>query len=80
MKTLHLTEQAPSIGEILQLARHEGVLLEGQDGERYFLSRADDFDAEVDLLRKHHGFLAYLDECKSDNSTIPLEDIERQYR
>ena len=80
MKTLTLTKQAPPLEEVLQLARDEGVLLQSRDGERYFLSRVDEFTAEVDLLRRHHDFLAYLDECKSDDTAIPLEAIERQYR
>ncbi len=80
MKTLSLAEKAPSIEEILQLARSEEVLLEDRDGERYLLSRADDFEAEVELLRRHHEFLSFLDQCKSDDSAIPFEEIERRYR
>jgi hypothetical protein len=80
VKTLSLERQAPTLEEVLRLAKDEGILLQSQDGERYFLSRVDEFTAEVELLRKHHDFLAYLDECKNDDTAIPLEDIERQYR
>ena len=80
MKTLTLEQNGPPLEEVLRLARDEGVLLEARDGERYFLSRVDEFTAEVELLRRHQDFLAYLDECKSDDTAIPLEDIERQYR
>ena len=60
MKTLSLGKDAPPIEEILQLARSEGLLLEDRDGERYLLSRADEFAVEVDLLLLHpevEGFL-----------------------
>ena len=80
MKTLTLKTQSPSLDEVLRLAKDDGVLLQSRDGESYFLSRADEFTTEVELLRRHHDFLAYLDECKSDDAAIALDVIEREYR
>jgi len=43
-------------------------------------SPADEFATEVELLRRNHAFLAMLDEFKQDETTIPLEQVEKELR
>jgi uncharacterized protein (DUF433 family) len=41
---------------------------------------ADNFSGEVELLRKNHEFLAFLDSCKNETATVPLDEVEERLR
>jgi hypothetical protein len=79
MKTVDLTTQALSVTDRLNIARKEAVLVKAEDGDAFVISLADDFDAEVQLLRQNHAFLAMLDEFKKEE-TIPLAEAEKLLR
>ncbi len=80
MRTVELVTNAPSVEELLSMARQESVLVTTEDGESFLISSADDFDTEVQLLRRNHKFLAMLDKLKKDRDTIPLEEVEKSLR
>ena len=80
MKTVALSTKAASVAELLRMARQESLLVTTEDGECFLISSADDFDTEVQLLRRNHKFLAMLDKLKSDRDTIPLEEAEKTLR
>lgn len=80
MKTLDLTAPHTSLEEVLEVAREEPVLLKGADGESFLLSPADEFALEVEILRRDHTFLTFLDEAKKSTEAIPIEDLERDLR
>lgn len=80
MKTVELSTQAASVADLLSMARRESVLVTTEDGESFLISSADDFESEVQLLRRNHEFLATLDRLKRDRDTIPLEEAEKALR
>jgi len=80
MKTVKLTTPRPSLDDILRMARSDTVLLTTQQGESFVVTHADDFDTEVQLLRRNHAFLTLLDELKKDPETIPLSEAEAKLR
>jgi hypothetical protein len=80
MKTVDLATENLSLSGLLALARKESVLLQDADGERFLLSLADDFAEEVELLRKNHEFLVFLDECKNETKTVSLDEVEKRLR
>ncbi len=80
MRTLDLAAAPISIVEILQFARKEALLLKTSSGESFFLSLADDFKNEVELLRSHRGFIAFLDKAKKVTETLSLAEIEQKHR
>lgn len=80
MKTIKLSSHRPSVAALLNIARHEVVLLTTENGESFIVSHADDFDTEVELLRQNHSFLTMLDKFKKEEDTIPLEEAEQQLR
>jgi len=41
---------------------------------------ADDFSGEVELLKKNHEFLAFLDSCKNETTTVSLDEAEERLR
>lgn len=80
MKTLALSTHAASLADLLAMAREDNVLVTTKEGESFLISSADDFDSEVELLRRNHAFLALLDKLKADRDTISLEDAEKSLR
>ena len=80
MKTIDLAKNKLSLDEALSSARAESVLLRCANGEKFVVSFADDFATEVELLRKNHAFLDFLDSCKSDETTVSLEEAEKRLR
>ena len=80
MKTIELAMKTASVEELFTMARQENVLVTTEDGESFLISSADDFDTEVQLLRRNHKFLAMLDKLKRDRDTIPLEEAEKTLR
>jgi len=80
MKTLKLTAQPPSVLELLSMASREALLITTQQGESFVVTPADDFDTEVQLLRRNHTLLTLLDELKKDADTIPLSEAEAKLR
>jgi hypothetical protein len=80
MKTVDLATENLSLAGLLAIARKESVLLQDADGERFLLSMADDFSGEVELLRKNHEFLAFLDSCKNETATVSLDEVEERLR
>ena len=39
---------------------------------------ADDFEREVEILRRSQAFQRFLDERSASKSTIPLKEIEKE--
>ena len=80
MKTIDLGKSKLSLDEALTSARAESLLLRCANGEQFVISLADDFATEVELLRRNHAFLDFLDSCKKDETTVSLEEAERKLR
>lgn len=80
MKTVDLAASSLTVGELLESARDEAVVVKSADGTTFVLSAADDLTSEVELLRRNHRFLALLDSLKSDDSRVSLEEAERRLR
>ena len=80
MKTVKLTSRPPSVADLLNMARDDVVLVTTEDGDSFVISTADDFDTEVQLLRRNHAFLSMLDEWKTDDDTIPLHEAANRLR
>ena len=78
MKTLKLTSHMPSVKDLLRMAQKDIVLMTTDDGDSFAISSADDFKTEVQLLRQNHTFLTMLDDFKSEEEIIPLNEVEKK--
>ena len=76
MKTLEVLNTNTSIGQFLELARKENILIKGQNGEEFILATVDDFEAEVESLRYNEDFMAFLD-ARAKEPTIPIEEAKK---
>jgi hypothetical protein len=80
MKTVDLSAQPMSAKDLLEMARKDELLVRTGKGECFVVSQAEEFAAEVDLLRRNHTFLTMLDRFKHDQAVIPLMEVEKQRR
>lgn len=80
MKTIDISSDLPSIKELLDMARKESLLIKTKSGESFVISSTDEFDSEVELLRKNHKFFSMLDNFKSSDETIPIDEVEKNLR
>lgn len=78
MKTVNLEKEKLDLEEVINLARKEPVLLLTSDGKEFFISEADDFEREVEVLRGSQAFQRFLDERSACKRRIPLEEIEKE--
>jgi hypothetical protein len=80
MRMIKLGEHPPSVADLLGMASKESVLVTTESGESFVVSSADEFETEVELLRRNHSFLAMLDTWKAEKESIPLEEAEEKLR
>ncbi len=78
MRTIDLEKEPLDLEAIIKLAHLEPVLLVTSDGKEFCLAEADDFEREVEALRKSQAFQRFLDERSASATRIPLEEIETE--
>ena len=78
MKILDLVHLAPSLQEVLVIARKEALLLRTESGEEFFLGAADELRSEATLLSQNPEFMRFLDERFAEKATLTLEDLETE--
>jgi hypothetical protein len=78
MRTVNLAEEPLDLAAVLRLAGQEPVLLLTPDGKEFVLTEADDFEREVEGLRRSSAFQRFLEERSKDQRRIPLEEVERE--
>ena len=76
MKSVDSRRERVDLPQLLHLAEEGSVLLVTQDGHEFILAEADDFDAEVEALRKSARFQSFLDRRMSQKERVPIEEIE----
>lgn len=76
MKTVDLTQEQIDLTSLLRLAQNEPILLLTAEGQEFLLSKADDFEREVDALRTSKSFQQFLDERSAGKNKISLDELE----
>ncbi len=77
MKAIDLSARKADLAGILRLAEKGPVLLTRQ-GQEFLISKADDFEAEVEALRRSGRFQAFLDKRLRGAGWVPLAKIEKE--
>lgn len=79
MKTIDLKAQSLSAEQLIAFAEKDPVRVRNAKGHEFLVSPADDFASEVELLRRNHEFLTFLDERLSSTKRKSLEDVEKPF-
>lgn len=77
MRAVNLETDKSELLQLLNFARIEPVLLL-ISGEEFILSRADDFDTEVENLRNSPSFQVFLNERMKCQVRFSIEDVEKE--
>ena len=78
MKTVQLNdENAPTMDEILSMARQESILIVSLDGTRYVLEEADEFEREIAELGNSRKFMDFLQARSTEKSTTSVDDFAK---
>ncbi|CAN5777985.1 hypothetical protein BH23PLA1_BH23PLA1_18890 [soil metagenome] len=78
MKVIELGPDQPTLEEVIGLAKDELVVLRRSDGSVFALSRVDDFDVEVELLKNNPEFMTLLRQFSREEATISLQDLRQE--
>jgi len=73
MKTVNLSKESPSVGELLAMARKKAVLLVSPDGASFVLEETDAFDREVAALGNSARFMKFLQRRAKAKGVISIE-------
>lgn len=79
MKIIELKSGKLTLDEVMELAKSEAVVLRKADGELFALAPVDDFEVEVQLLRKNAEFMAFLKELSQEKATISLQSLRTEF-
>jgi len=80
VKSVDLSTAPFSATDLLEMARSDSLLVKTGSGDSFLVSHADEFAAEVELLRRNPEFLALLDEFKKEKQAVSLDQTERDLR
>ncbi|MEK6410769.1 MAG: hypothetical protein AABN34_27915 [Acidobacteriota bacterium] len=80
MKTLDVSDELPSVKELLELARVENVVLRTSEGREFILAEIDDFDRELELIRQNHELMEFLRLRSSEDKTFTLSEVREKLR
>lgn len=75
MKVIELGNQQLSLEEVIILAKSEAVVLRKPNGEMFALAPIDDFEVEVELLKKNTEFMEFLRKLSQEKATISLKSL-----
>ncbi len=77
MKRIDIEKEKFDLFRLFDFARSEPVLLLTH-GEEFIISRADNFEDEVEKLRNSRSFQAFLDSRMKCKIKFPIEDVEKE--
>jgi hypothetical protein len=78
MKVIELNQNHPTLDEVIGMAERELVVLRKPDGSVFALSSVDDFDLEVELLKRNPEFMKLMERLSAERASISLEDLRKE--
>jgi hypothetical protein len=78
MRIVELENEQLTLDEVITLAKSEAIVLRNPDGKMFALAPVDDFDVEVELLKKNPEFMSFLKELSQEKATISLKSLRTE--
>lgn len=78
MRIIELESGQFTLDEVMILAKSEAIVLRKPDGGMFALAPVDDFDFEVELLKKNTEFMSFLKELSKEKATISLKSLRAE--
>jgi hypothetical protein len=81
MKTVNLATTPSNLEDLLDLAGKEAVLLKTAEGREFILTEVDDdFDKEIESVRKNRELLEFLDHRSGEKETLSLKQVRERLK
>lgn len=78
MKVVNLEKGAPTVKQLISLARKQNVLLRTADGQEFVLAEIDDFAQEVSSVRRNKGLMRLLARRSKEKETYDLAEVKQR--
>lgn len=78
MKVVNLEKGAPTVKQLISLARKQNVLLRTADGQEFVLAEIDDFAQEVSSVRRNKGLMRLLARRSKEKETYDLVEVKQR--
>ena len=78
MKVVNLERNAPTVKQLISLARKQNVLLRTAEGQEFVLAEIDDFAHEVSLVRRNKGLMRLLARRSKEKETYSLAEVKQR--
>jgi hypothetical protein len=78
MKTIELSESNLTVGELIELAEQDTIILRKPDGTEFVLSVVDDFAAEVEALGRNQEFMEFLAQRSRSTKRLSLSEARKR--
>ena len=78
MRIVELEDGRPTLDEVMALVKSEAIVLRRADGALFALAPIDDFDVEVECLKKNTEFMSFLNDLSAEDATISLQSLRNQ--
>jgi hypothetical protein len=81
MKTVNLATTPSNLEDLLDLAGKEAVLLKTAEGREFILTEVDDdFDKEIESVRKNRELLEFLDHRSGEKEALSLKQVRERLK
>lgn len=77
MKTIEISNNIPSLTELLNVAMYENVIIITDEGREFVVAEIDDFDREIQLTRENQELMAFLDQRSQETTTFSLTEVRQ---
>jgi hypothetical protein len=68
------------LNALLKRALKENVIIRARDGHEFVLAEIEDFNREIELIRRNDNLMKLLDQRGQEKATISLAEARRRLR
>jgi hypothetical protein len=79
MRVVDLENGELSLDKAIVLATSKAIVLRKSDGAMFALAPVDNFDIEVELLKKNADFMSFLKQLSQEKATISLKSLRNEF-
>lgn len=80
MKRISVSSRSRVLNALLKRALKENVIIRARDGHEFVLAEIEDFNREIELIRRNDNLMKLLDQRGQEKATISLAEARRRLR
>lgn len=78
MKTIHVSADQSAVLALLEQAGDENVLLQTPEGRAFVLAEVDDFEREIELVRRNEELMNFLAARSQEKKRFTLQEVREK--